>query len=351
MKPAAPSSICILRLSAIGDVCNAVAAVQAIQQAQPDARITWVIGKLEYSLLAGLPGIEFIVFDKTQGRQAFRTFKQAMQGRHFDVLLHMQVALRANWLARLIPAKRKIGFDTQRSKELHSLFIHERIRHQQAPHVLEGFFAFAEQVGVPAKAIAQASWHLPVAPADEAFARQHVATGQRTVIIVPAASKRERNWLPERYAAFAEHAYRCGFQTVLCGGPTALERELEAAITAACKTPLTSLIGQTSLTQLQALLGAASLVLAPDTGPAHMANAAGTPVLGLYGHANPARTGPWRYRDWVVEVYHQHLQAHTGKTAEQLPWGKRVKGESVMAAITVKQVTQRFDAMVEHFNL
>ena len=62
------SDICILRLSAIGDVCHAVSAVQAIQKAHPKAKITWVIGKVEAMLLADLPGVEFVVFDKKEDR-------------------------------------------------------------------------------------------------------------------------------------------------------------------------------------------------------------------------------------------------------------------------------------------
>ncbi|MDX1453653.1 MAG: glycosyltransferase family 9 protein [Oleiphilaceae bacterium] len=346
----APSSICILRLSAIGDVCNAVAAVQAIQAAQPQSQITWIIGKLEYSLLEGLPGVEFIVFDKRHGKQAFKDFKQQMRGRRFDVLLHMQVALRANWLARLIPAKRKIGFDKQRAKELHSLFINERIRAQTSPHVLEGFFAFAEKVGVAPEALAHTEWRMPLAESDLAFAAEQLPN-RRTVVIVPAASNKERNWLPERYAAVADHAHQLGFEVVLCGGPSDSERELERQILQTSTSAVRSLIGRTTLKQLQAVLTRAALVIAPDTGPAHMANAAGTPVLGLYGHANPTRTGPWRYRDWVVEVYHQHVEQQRGKPANALPWGVRVKGEDVMASIEVSAVCERFDAMVQHFGL
>ena len=127
-------SICILRLSAIGDVCHAVAAVQAIQKHNPQAKITWIIGKIEKSLLLGLPGVEFVIFDKSKGKQAFRQLKQDLAHKQFDVLLHMQVALRANWAAKYINAKRKIGFDWHRAKELHALFTKERIRPQTEPH-------------------------------------------------------------------------------------------------------------------------------------------------------------------------------------------------------------------------
>lgn len=344
-------SICILRLSAIGDVCHAVAAVQAIQKYNPDAKITWIIGKIEKALLEGLPGVEFVVFDKSQGKKAFQSLKQTFAGEQFDVLLHMQVALRANWAARFIPAKRKIGFDWHRAKELHALFTNERIKAQDQPHVLEGFFAFAEKVGVPADELNNLSWSIPVSDSDVQFAEEHIAKDSKTLIIAPAASKKERNWLPERYAAIADYAADRGFSIVLCGGPGKVDRELGDQIKQHVSGPVTDLIGQTSLKQMLACINNASVVLAPDTGPAHMAVTQRTPVLGLYAHSNPTRTGPYLYKDYVTEVYHQNLLSKTGKTVQQAKWGTRVKGADLMAQISVEAVQTQFDRLVQDFNL
>jgi heptosyltransferase I len=78
-----------------------------------------------------------------------------------------------------------------------------------------------------------------------------------------------------------------------------------------------------------------------------MAVTVGTPVIGLYAHSNPARTGPYLYQDYVVEVYHQNLLKQTGKTAQQLPWGTRVKGDDLMSQITVDSVKAMFDHVVQ----
>ncbi len=77
-----------------------------------------------------------------------------------------------------------------------------------------------------------------------------------------------------------------------------------------------------------------------------MAVTMGTPVIGLYAHSNPARTGPYLYQDYVVEVYHQNLKKQTGKTATQLPWGTRVKGKDLMQQISVHSVKEMFDRVV-----
>ena len=340
------SSICILRLSAIGDVCHAVSAVQAIQKAHPNAKITWVMGKVEAMLLADLPGVELVIFDKKEGKAALKKLKNTFKGKQFDVLLNMQVALRAGFVARCIPAKVKLGFDWARSKELHSLFINKRIAAQKEAHVLEGFKGFAKAIGVNDY---EPSWQMPYTredevKADELLGQDYLAN--KLFVISPAASKAQRNWLPERYAALAEHARAQGFNVALTGGPTELEVNLAENIIKHCNSPILNLVGKTKLKELLCVLKRADLVLAPDTGPAHMAVTVGTPVIGLYAHSNPARTGPYLYQDYVVEVYHQNLLKQTGKTAQQVPWGTRVKGDDLMGQISVESVKAMFDHVV-----
>ncbi|ALS33857.1 heptosyltransferase I [Pseudoalteromonas translucida KMM 520] len=345
------SSICILRLSAIGDVCHAVSAVQAIQKAHPNAKITWVIGKVEAMLLANLPGIELVVFDKKQGSVALKNLKQTFKGQKFDVLLNMQVALRAGFVARCIPAKVKIGFDWARSKELHSLFINKRIAAQPHAHVLEGFKGFAKAIGVNDY---QPSWEMPYTQQDQNTADELLTAeylSNKLFVISPAASKAQRNWLPERYAALADYAHQQGFKVVLTGGPTELEINLANNIIKHSQHRILNLVGKTKLKELLCVLKRASVVLAPDTGPAHMAVTVGTPVIGLYAHSNPARTGPYLYQNYVVEVYHQNLLKQTGKTAQQLPWGTRIKGDDLMSQITIDAVKAMFDHVVQKESL
>ena len=101
-------SVCVLRLSALGDVCHALTIVRTIQDAWPRTRITWLIGRLEHKLLGHLPDVEFVLFDKKTGSVAYRELRTRLAGRRFDALLHMQLALRASLAAACVPA-RKIG--------------------------------------------------------------------------------------------------------------------------------------------------------------------------------------------------------------------------------------------------
>ncbi len=333
-------SICILRLSAIGDVCHALAVVQAIAAYYPEAEITWVIGRIEAALFKNVPNIRFVIFDKKQGLGAYKKLRQDLP-QTFDVLLHMQVALRANLAAACIKAKRKIGFAKHLSKELHGLVVTERAPSVDCPHVLDGFASFAKAVGVPDF---KPAWSIPIAPEDLQWADKVIAPATQKILVVsPAASKAERNWLPERYAAVINHANEKGFVIILTGGPSRMEQQLAAEIVAVCRCDVINLVGKSNLTQLLALLKKASIVISPDSGPAHMATTQGTPVIGLYAHSNPARTGPYHSLPYVVEVYHHHLLAQTGKTCEQLAWGKRVKGPLLMEDIKVATVIKMFD--------
>ncbi|MFD2096759.1 glycosyltransferase family 9 protein [Corallincola platygyrae] len=349
LPPSAPRSICLLRLSAIGDVCHAVATVQEIQRHYPGIAITWILGKVEAALLEGLPDVEIIVYDKKQGWDGIKTVRQQLGKRRFDVLLHMQIAFRASILSLFIRADKKYGFDRARAGEGQWLFTNRRIKEQQHAHVLESFQAFGEAIGVPAPP--HPLWQIPVNEKDKSAIAPLFDSGKPTLVIVPAASKAERNWTIEGYASIADHAVNRGMQVILCGGPTPLENNLAQQIEQATQGDITNYVGQTNLKQLLALLGQAHLVLAPDTGPAHMAVTQGTPVIGLYCHSNPRRTGPYLWPDYVINHYDRLCQEQHGKPWQQLPWATRVKGAELMAQITVDEVKAMVDRVLHEQNI
>ncbi|XOV78840.1 MAG: glycosyltransferase family 9 protein [Aestuariibacter sp.] len=334
-----------MRLSAIGDVCHAAAMVQRIIEYSPEIEITWIIGKVEHQLLKGMANVRFVIFDKRQGSAAVEGLRTELQDEYFDALFLMQVAFRANWVSRVIKAKMRIGFDWARSKELHWLFARKRIAAQKHAHVLEGFMGFADAIGVPHSA--SLKWDIPLSADEENVGKSLKAKLDNYMVISPAASKAERNWLPERYAAVADHAVQKGFAVVICGGPAVLDKTLGQQIQSAMENSCENWVGKTSLKEMLAILKYSELVLAPDTGPAHMATTVGTPVIGLYAHSNPRRTGPFNDLDKVVSVYDETIKKQTGKNWDELPWGKRAKGEELMARIDVDTVITMFDKTIQ----
>lgn len=344
----APGSLCIIRLSAIGDCVHAVAMVQAIQRQWPQTKITWIMGKTEAGLLSDLPEIEVIPFDKAAGITAYISVWSLLRHRRFDALLHMQSALRASLLTLGIKADKTLGFDQQRAGDGQSLFTNVKVPSPQSPHVLDGFMAFAAELGIHDLT---PRWNIPVSGADSEWVKQKIHPKKPTLLIAPSASKVYKNWTSEGYACLADHAAKHGFQVILCGGPSAQEKRFSIEITAKCKYEPENLVGQTSLKRLMALIEQSTLVLAPDTGPAHMATAAGISVIGLYAHHNPARTGPYFCQKYVVSVYEKLIQAQTKKQPSQLPWRQRLKDNNAMANITIEQVIKTFDRLCSDLSI
>ena len=342
------NSICILRLSAIGDVTHVIPVVLSLQRQVPGVKITWVIGKIEAKLVGDLPGVEFIIFDKRAGRKGYRELRQKLGRRRFDALLHMQVAFRANLAAAVIPAKLKIGYDKARSKDLHSLFTNRRVPAVPRQHVRDCLASFLEPLGLAA---APPRWEIALTAEDHDFARHHLADDRPNLVISPCASHPLRNWPAERYARLADHAIRQHHMNViLVGSPAPFEAEYCTSIEQSMEATAYNICGKDTLKQLTALLAEADLLVAPDTGPTHIASAMGTDVLGLYAASNPHRSGPYNSLQWCVNRYPEALEKFTGKTVAEARWGAKAEFEGAMELITVDDATMMLDRWVESRN-
>ena len=348
--------LCILRLSALGDVCNLVPAVRALQKQQPEINITWVIGRAEYNLLAGLEGVDFFIYDKKTGLKGMRALRKEIiakrKGKPFDILLHMQAALRASILSRFIPAKRRIGFDAARAKDNQSLFVNEQIPANPNARVGQGFMDFVHYLGVDKT---EPEWKIPVPEADQTTARQLVVGLEKYLVISPCSSFRKRNWRNwEDFAGWAEvidYAQQTyGLTTVLVGGQTELEKNAAAQIIKYSQVKILDLMGKTNLKALLAVIDGAELVIAPDSGPIHMAAARGKPALGLYATSNPARTGPW-FDDYVVNRYPEAVAKYLKQSVETIDWGKRVRSPDAMGLITSQDIIEKLDLIAANQGL
>lgn len=354
-----PKSLCLLRLSAIGDISHTLPTLRILQKAWPETHITWIIGKTEIALVEDISNVEFIVFDKSKGWKAFRELRQTLHGRTFDLLLHMQVSLRASIASMAVNAPIRLGFDRNRAKNFQWLFSNHKIAAVPHQHVLDSLLEFPRALGL---SLPKIEWELPI-PA-EAIDRinKRLSTNRPFIAINPCSSVRTRNyrnWSIESYAKVIDYAVeKFGVQVVLTGGSSQKEINYSKAIEQqATKTPL-NLVGKTSLKELLAALKQAILVISPDTGPAHLANAVGTPVIGLYATSNPERTGPYNHRELIANSYPQALKEECGKNVDEVRWGRRVRNPEAMDKIEVADVitkieevmTTYFSAKVENDN-
>lgn len=343
-----PAELCLIRLSAIGDTCHTVPVVRAIQKAWPETRLTWIVGKTEYGLLEGLDGVDFVLFDKSRGRRAYLDVRRELSGRRFELLLHMHASMRANLVSLVVSANTSLGFDRARGRDYQWLFCRHRLAATPHQHVMDGLFEFATALGIRRDEL---RWDIPLAATDCEFAASQIDAGTPSLVISPCAGQRFRNfrdWSMDRYAAIADYAAeQHGAKILLTGGPTDRERDYGRGIAELARTEVVNLIGRTTLKQLLALLERSTVVLCPDSGPAHMATAVGSPVVGLYATSNRHRTGPYNSQALVVDKYPEAVRREFGGPVEGIRWGRRVRDPGAMSLITVADVISKLRAAFE----
>ena len=336
--------LCLVRLSALGDVVLMIPLVRTLQAAIPNLELTWITSPASYSILEGLSGVNFLVIDKPNSLGDYWRFYQRMKTESFDVLLAAQASFRANLLYPLIKAKRKIGFDHGRSKDGHRFFIQESIEARQE-HLLEGFLGFARALGIEKT---ECRWDLALSAADHAFAESQLPEGN-WLAVNPAASKPERNWLSSRYAEVIQTAMEeWGMRVVLTGGPGEEEKRLANEVLQQCKDPtsILNLVGATTPKQCAAVLERARVLLSPDTGPAHIATAVGTPVVGLYAVAPSMLSGPYLSKHFVIDEFANAVQQLLKRDPNTVPWGTRVHDPKAMELIEVESVLMKLRAVM-----
>ena len=328
-------------------MCHALPVIRSLQATWPDTRLTWVIGKLEAQLLGDIPGIEFVIFDKSAGWPEYLKLRSKLLKRRFDILLHMQTSMRANIASLMISADLRLGFDAARAKDHQSFFTTDRIEAAPCEHVMDGFLGFLTALGIQEKTV---RWDIPIPAEAESVAKTYIPEGKAALLISPCASPRFRNfrnWHVEGYAALADHAFqKQGLKVILIGAPTPVEKLYGEQILKLVQSPVLNLIGKTGLKEALALLSRATVVVAPDSGPAHIANAAGTPVIGLYATTNPDRARPYLSKKWVVNQYPEAVRTFLGKRVDEVPWGTRVRCEEAMSLITVASVKEKLDQLM-----
>lgn len=320
--------------------------VHTLQKYWPHTRIGWITNRTEAALVGDLPGVDFYVMDKKAGRAGLKSLKRQLHGLQFDVLLNMHASWRANRVSRLIQAHRRIGFDAMRTRDFQNWFVNERIEPAAGIHVVDGYFAFLDKLGLQERAD---DWRVPISAKDYAHAADLLGHDAAPVLFIsPCSSHPRRNWLAERYAAVADHAYQThGMRVVLVGGPSEAEKAMAHDIAAAMQNEPLDLTGQTSLKQLLALLERGRLLLSPDSGPAHMANATGIDVISLHAATDSRRSGAYLSRDLCVDYFAEAAREYRNATPDTVPWGARIEEkEGVMSLIPVDAVTARVDEVM-----
>jgi heptosyltransferase I len=295
--------VCIVMMSAVGDAVHVLPVINALKAHSPGVHITWVLQPGPASLVRGHRSVdEIIVFDRAKGWGAFNDVRRELATRQFDVVINLQVYFKAGIVTSFTRATMKLGFDRARARDFNWLFTTRKIPPHAPQHVQDQYFEFLTALNVPHEPV---TWDLGPWPTECVDHETLIPNLERApASIVVATSKPQKDWLPERWAAVADALWHdFDLHPVLVGGRSVRELHAEQVILAQTRSKPLSLLGS-GLRKLVGILDASSLVLAPDTGPLHMAVALDRPVVSLMGYTNPKRTGPYRkFHDLIVDAY------------------------------------------------
>ena len=303
-NPAKIGKILIRVNNWIGDVVMISPAMRAIRDHFPNATIailakTWVVDTLR-----GNPFYDELIEYDNLGKHAglagrFRVIKE-LRERRFDCAILFQKAFEAALFSFLAGIPLRVGYDTDRRGLLLSHKIRET-KEARGKHHVEYFLDIVRSIGCQVK---DTSLYFHIGEeerkkASKVFEKEGLKDGRPVVVINPGASKVERQWHPDRFAALADAlSENAGAHIVITGGK--IDKNAARAIKGKMKDQALDLTGRLTIKEFGAFTGRCSLFIGNDSGPMHVAAAVGTPVVALFGPGIPEKTAPFvdpsRYR-------------------------------------------------------
>jgi lipopolysaccharide heptosyltransferase II len=290
--------ILIVLLGAIGDVTRALPLAHRLRVGYPDAHLAWAVEPTAAPILAEHPALDArLVFERRGGARAFLAFLRRVRRAEFDLVLDLQRHAKSGLVSAATRAPVRVGFHRRNSKELNWLWnTHAIPPVEERGWKLAQYQAFADFLELPP---AEPRFDVTLTTEEEASVTRLLAPVTRPFAALFLGSTwPSRLWFAERYAAVVDALAAQGLDAVLVGGAD-VRAHAAATVAASTTTPL-DLTARTSLRESYGILARARLAIGPDSGPMHLAAAAGTPVVSLWGATTPARSAPAGSQDLVL---------------------------------------------------
>lgn len=320
--------ICVVRLSALGDIVMMLPLIRTLQLEYPNAEITWIVGKPFAPILENLQGISILPIDKVRSIKEYFALRSLLSKDRYDILLGCQASMSAHLIFSMIRSKRKIGYDKVRGKDFHRWFVKERVPFKRE-HTLEGFLSFAKHLGIEQMSL---DGRIPLGVKERCAISLRLGE-EPYCVINPCASRKERDWSRENYGRLIEYIQKeMGLEVVLTGGPK--DVEFCESLTGGA----INLAGKTSLLEMAAVIERAEFVISPDTGPIHIASGLKRPVIGLYAASDKRLSGPYFHLDQVIDRFFEALWKIQGIKNPEHVWNQRIREVGAMDLITVEDV-------------
>lgn len=292
-------NILIVRLGALGDLVHTVPAAAALRRAFPDGGLDWIVEAKHAPFVELVDGIDRVVRLEGASLRAWTGAVRELRPRQYDAALDFQGLMKSAVLARSSGARRVVGFSLWHLREKAARPFYSEVEGPDTPvHVIRKNLRLLAAVGV-----ASAQIEFPLAAPVSALRDEVVAeaAGRPIALVNPGAAWPNKRWPAERFGEVCSflHDVR-GLQPYVVWGPG--EEELARAVSEASN-GAARVAPATAVPDLLALCRAAALMVSGDTGPLHIAAAAGTPAVGIFGPTDPARNGPWSAADVSVSRY------------------------------------------------
>ncbi len=298
--------ILIIRLSSIGDCVLSSPVLEALRERYPEAHLTWAVQAKSVPVVRGLPGLDEVLLWDSKSRE--NGLKQALQRtwrERFDIALDLHGLDKAALFALASRAKRRISGTSARF--LANRMSNERVDEQEFLHAREFYLRRASLLDIAPDAATRYYPRVPITDDDRAKATQflvenNVEFGAPLLGMNLGASETEKMWPPERYAQLANTLLdeRPELRVVVFGAPAdawlykrfAIEFNRIRNHAKEMDPRVVSAVGQLSLMQVAAVSERCSAFISADTGPMHIAAAAGAPLLAIFGPTDTRLTAP-----------------------------------------------------------
>ncbi len=295
-----PARLLVVKLGSIGDVVNTLPLVNVLKTSWPETTLAWLIEPKSYPIVAGHRSVDrFIVFHREERLNGVRAALAEVKDFAPEMVIDLQRILRSGFFTLFSGASSRLGFDRKRCKELSWIFTNFKIPPTPNPgHMVRQYLEFASylklnweeidfQIPLSDRALEKAKDLLPPRFLKDGFIALNIG-----------AAKPANRWPEVHWAALSRRFQGEGVNIVLTGGRQ--DRARARLIRTRSGKETVDLTGRTTLNQLAALFSLARTVVSADTGPMHIASALGTRTIGLFGPADPRRTGPFNFPDEVI---------------------------------------------------
>ncbi len=288
-----PQRILLVRLSAIGDCIHALPVVQALREQLPDATIGWAVEQAALLLLEGHAAVDrFHVFPRgSRGTKQFTRFVRELRAMRYDAAIDVQGLTKSGLVAKLSGAPLRVGFKGRESRELNRWLINRAVTVGDEPkHVVDRNLCLLKGLGLELPA--EPSFDLPPHETDEGFEAflQQLRRENGLALVAPGTTWPTKIWPTPHFRALTQGLVGRGFGVGVVWGTTE-ERRVSSAIAAGIEGA--EVMPATNLPELAAICQQTELFVGNDSGPTHLAAAAGCPTVAVFGATDPARNGPY----------------------------------------------------------